>query len=252
MTHFISRFMRLTLEDLETIEMFSKKRKRKIQQSNPVDTIENKIKNCKDIRKNKMVIEFNDHKSSSVKSIAVKSQTNIKCTSQFMSGKLLMFAKLSLKSFVYTLVELLHFPEENPIVASIYEKYDIKQINCYQIWTDTDSTSIQFIIVSDPASTYPECNVRDILFEFFSKTEIRERFDKSDEFWRRFNVHDPKYQKVLGLYEVEHIDDPCYVTLAVNPKEYFEYFKSESINKKHKGIKKVSVGMEYKNYAERI
>ena len=239
-------------EDLETIEMFSKKRKRKIQQSNPVDTIENKIKNCDDIRKNKMVIEFNDHKSSSVKSIAVKSQTNIKCTSRFMSGKLLMFAKLSLKSFVYTLVELLHFPEENPIVASIYEKYDIKQINCYQIWTDTDSTSIQFIIVSDPASTYPECNVRDILFEFFSKTEIRERFDKSDEFWRRFNVHDPKDSKVLGLYEVEHIDDPCYVTLAVNPKEYFEYFKSELINKKHKGIKKGSVDMEYENYAERI
>ena len=106
--------------------------------------------------------------------------------------------------------------------------------------------------MSDPASTYPECNVRDILFEFFSKTEIRERFDKSDEFWRRFNVHDLKDSKVLGLYEVEHIDDPCYVTLAVNPKEYFEYFKSELINKKHKGIKKGSADMEYENYAERI
>ena len=94
--------------------------------------------------------------------------------------------------------------------------------------------------------------MRDILFEFFSKTEIRERFDKSDEFWKRFNVHDPEDQKVLDLYEVEHIDGPCYVTLAVNQKEYFEYFKSESINKKHKGIKKGSIGMEYKNYAERI
>ena len=160
-------------ENLEAVEMFLKHRKRKIQQSNPVDTIENKIKNCDDIRKNKMVIEFNDHKSSSVKSIAVKSQTNIKCTSRFMSGKLLMFAKLSLKSFVYSLVELLHFPEENPIVASIYEKYDIEQINCYQILTVTDNASIQFIIVSDPASAYPECSVRDILFEIFSKTKIR-------------------------------------------------------------------------------
>ena len=219
-------------EDLEAVEMFLKHRKRKIQQSNPVDTIENKIKNCEDIRKNKIVIQFTDHKSSSVKSIAVKSQTNIKCTSRFMSGKLSMFAKLPLKSFVYSLVELLHFPEENPIVASIYEKCNIEQINCYQILTDTDSTSIQFIIVSDPASTYPECSVRDILFEIFSKTEIRERFDKSDEFWKRFNVHDPKDQKVLDLYEVEHIDHSCYVTLVVNPKEYFEYFKSESINKK--------------------
>ena len=199
-----------------------------------------------------MVIEFNDHKSSSVKSIAVKSQINIKCTSRFMSGKLLMFAKLSLKSFVYSLVELLHFPEENPIVASIYEKYDIEQINSYQILTETDSTSIQFIIVSDPASMFPECSVRDILFEIFPNTEIHKRFDKSDEFWKRFNFHEPKDQKVLGLYEVKHIDDPCYVTLAVNPKEYFEYFKSELINKKHKGIKKGCIGMEFKNYAERI
>ena len=35
-------------------------------------------------------------------------------------------------------------------------------------------------------------------------------------------------------------------------KEYFKYFKSQSISKKHKGIKEVSAGMDYKNYAERI
>ena len=183
-----------------------------------------------------MLIEFNEHKSSSAKSISVKSEINIKCTTRFMPGKLLMFAKLLLKSFIYSLVELLHFPEENPIVASIYQKHEIEQILCYQVLTDTDSTSIQFIIVSDPASSYPECNVRDILFEIFSKTDIRERFDKSDEFWRWLNVHHPKDQKVLDLYEVEHIDDPCYVILAVNPKEHFEYFKRNSINKEHKGI----------------
>ena len=57
---------------------------------------------------------------------------------------------------------------------------------------------------------------------------------------------------MLGLYEVEHIDDPCYVTLAVNPKEYFECFKSDTCNKKHKGIKKGSLSMDYENYAERI
>ena len=135
-----------------------------------------------------------------------------------MSGKLLMFAKLLLKSFIYSLVELLHFPEENPIVASIYEKYDIFVI---KFWLTL--TALLFnLLLSDPASSYPECDVRDILFEIFSKTEIRKRFDKSDKFWRRFNVHSPKDQKVLGLYEVEHIDNPCYVTLAVNPKEYFE------------------------------
>ena len=199
-----------------------------------------------------MIIEFNDHKSSAVKLISVKNENVIKCTTRFMSGKLLMFAKLSLKSFIYSLVELLHFPQENPIVAAIYEKYKIDEIRCYQILTDTDSTSIQFIVISDPSSTYQECDVRDILFEIFSKTEIRERFDKSNKFWKKFDVHVPENEKILGLYEVENIYDPCYVTLAVNPKEYFQYFESENCNKKHKGIKKGAKGMKYENYAERI
>ena len=141
---------------------------------------------------------------------------------------------------------------EDPIVSQIYGKYDIERIFCYHVLTDTDSSPLQLIIVSDPSSSYPECDVTDILFEIFCNTEIRDRFDKSDEFWMRFGVRCPQNQKVLGLYEVEHIDDPCYVTLAANPKEYFEYFKSDKVNKKHKGIKKGSIGMKYENYAERI
>ena len=115
-----------------------------------------------------------------------------------------------------------------------------------------DSTALQFIIVSDLASTFPESNFHDILFEMFSNTEIRKRFDKSDKFWKKFDAHMPENQKVLGLYEVESINDACLVTLAVNPKEYLEYFQSETINKKHKGIKKGSVGMDLENFAERI
>ena len=58
----------------------------------------------------------------------------------------------------------------------------------------------------------------DILFQIFSDTEIRNRFDKSDKFWEKFGVHDAKNQKVLGLYEVESINDHYLVTLAVIPK----------------------------------
>ena len=197
-----------------------------------------------------MVIEFNDAESSSVKSITVKNETNIKYTKRFMSGKLLMFAKLSLKSFIHSLVELLYFPEENPIVASIYEQYEIEKIHCYHILTDTNSTAVQFVIVSNADSTFPESKTRDILFAIFSKSGLNERFDKSDEFWAIFNIHKPQDKKVLGLYKIQHIDDQCYVTLVVNPKEYFELFKSENVNKKRKGVKKGSAGMEYENFAE--
>ena len=50
---------------------------------------------------------------------------------------------------------------------------------------------------------------------------------------------------------MENTDDPCYFTLAVNPKsKYFEFFKDYSTNKKGKGIKKGSKGMDFENYAE--
>ena len=71
-----------------------------------IQKIEDKIKSCDDLRKNRMILEFNDAQSASIKSVAVKDETSIKCTTRFMSRKLLMFAKLSLKSFIYSLVEL--------------------------------------------------------------------------------------------------------------------------------------------------
>ena len=40
--------------------------------------------------------------------------------------------------------------------------------------------------------------------------------------------------------------------LAVNPKEYLEMLKNLILNKKHKGIKKVSRGMGFENFGERI
>ena len=85
-----------------------------------------------------------------------------------MSGKLLIFAKFSLKSCKYSLVEILRFPNE--IVQEIYKKYQIEKILCYHIITDTDSTSSQFAIISDSSSAFPECDVRDILFEIMVKT----------------------------------------------------------------------------------
>ena len=56
-----------------------------------------------------MIVEFNDHESASIKSFAVKKRNLIKVTSRFMSGKLLMFAKLSLKSLIYELSKTMCF-----------------------------------------------------------------------------------------------------------------------------------------------
>ena len=56
----------------------------------------------------------------------------------------------------------------------------------------------------------------------------------------------------LGYYEIENIDNPSLVSLAVNPKEYLELLKDMLLNKKHGGIKKGSTGMGFENFAQRI
>ena len=246
----------LKREELEAIDGFLNSRKRtrldyrRNHHSKKIDTIENEIEASQDLQRNEMLVELNTPQGSAVRQIAVKPQTNVKCTTRFLAGKMLMFAKLSLKSFIYQLAELFTFPDE--IVQAIYDKYQIERVYVYHVLTDTDSTAIQFVVVSSVQSTFTEPQVRNIIFEIFSRTPIADIFDKSDDFWKRFNVHDASNQKVLGLYEVESINDPCLVTLAVNLKEYFEYFQSQRTNKKHKGIKKGALGMNYENYAERI
>ena len=68
---------------------------------------------------------------------------------------------------------------------------------------------MQFIILSDPSTDFPECDIKDIIFEVLVKTELFKRFDTSHDFWKKFDAQKPKRQKKLGLYEVEHIDDLC-------------------------------------------
>ena len=48
------------------------------------------------------------------------------------------------------------------------------------------------------------------------------------------------------------MNNPCFVTVAVNPEEYYEFFIDSPFNKKHKGIKKGLPGMDFENYFKRI
>ena len=67
-----------------------------------------------------MVIEFNNRESASVKSFAVK-KNEIKVTTRFMLGKLLMFAKRYLESFIYDLVETFSFLQKK--IVDLNKKY---------------------------------------------------------------------------------------------------------------------------------
>ena len=87
------------LDAVSSFEKNQKAKKRKFQ------TVEEKIAECADPRKTKMVTDFNDYEAVSIKSIAVKKKSVIRATTRFILGKLLMFAKLSIKSFIYSWIE---------------------------------------------------------------------------------------------------------------------------------------------------
>ena len=83
-------------------------------------------------------------------------------------------------------------------------------------------------------------------------SKIYKRFDSSHEFWDNFSARKEQKRKTLGCYEIKHIDNLCILTIAANPKEYFEMFEDKNINKKHKGIKKGSSELGFENFSQII
>ena len=198
--------------------------------------IDSKIEEAVDSRKTKMILEFSNQESASIKSFAVKRNDHIKVTTRFLSSKMLKFAKLSLMSFTCEVLETFCFPDEN--VRSIFKKYHVKKVEIYHVLTDTDSTSLKFLFIFDPGSETTESKYREIIFEVITSSKIYKRFDSSHEYWDKFGVRKEKRRKKLRYFEIEQIDNPCILTIAANPKEYFEMFEDKKKQQKTQRNKK--------------
>ena len=146
-----------------------------------------------------------------------------------MKGKMLMFSKTSLKSFVYDIIDIFCFPDKE--VKEIYDKHKIIKTFICLILTDTDSSSLQFTFITELRSPISEDNARKLIFEILL-LKIGERLDTSHEFFDQFFCRNPSTKKKVGLYEVESIDNVNLVTIAVNPKEYIEIFKNKELKQK--------------------
>ena len=101
----------------------------------------------------------------------------------------------------------------------------------FQNRTDTDSTSLFFNFVCKLSFSINEKTARSIVFKVLTKSKVLNRLDLSDDFWEQFNVQNKSLKKQVGLYEVENINNTNILTIAINPKEYFEKDKDFSINK---------------------
>ena len=122
--------------------------------------------------KMKSVMEFNS--GSSFKSIAIQTSPNVKVTAtQVMKGKMIMFAKTSIISFVYGMIDVFCFPKDNPKVQTIYDKHRIEKCFLYQNLTDRDSTSLFFVFICDLNCQLNEKYSRNVIFEVMINSKIR-------------------------------------------------------------------------------
>ena len=149
------------------------------------------------------LIEFDQQNSNSMKAVMVKKNQNIKPTTRFLSVKMLMLAKVSIKSFVCDIIDVFMFP--NDTTKSIYKKYNVEKCYVFQCLTDTDSTSINFIFICEKSSIVDEKNARNIIFEVIVSSKILNRLDLSDDFWEQFGVQNKEknLRKKLGYLKLK-------------------------------------------------
>ena len=75
---------------------------------------------------------------------------------------MLIFSKVSIKSFVYDLIDVFMFPNQE--IQEIYRQYQVNKSYLYQNLTDTDSSSMFFVFICDLNSCVSEDKARNIIF----------------------------------------------------------------------------------------
>ena len=157
------------LTNLEAGETFEKKQKRSQKKSKLIDYSERKNEVLKN-QKFKILIDFDEEYSSSVKSLAVEQNTKVNLTTRYLNGKMLMF---------------------------------IERCCLYQNLTDTGSTSILFVFICELKCFIDERKTRDIISKLMIKSKIFERLDLSDDFWNQFGVQNKKLKKQVGFLKLK-------------------------------------------------
>ena len=109
-----------------------------------------------------------------------------------------------------------------------------------------------FLFVCDLNCNVREDEARNIIFEVMLKSKVFHKLDLSAEYYEKFNCCNESLRKRVGFFEIENIDKPNIITIALNPKEYYERFADTSDNKKHKGLKKSTPDMDFDSYSNRL
>ena len=127
-------------------------------------------------QKVKRLIDFDEEYTS----VAIEKSSKINLITRFLNGKMLIFSKVSIKSFFSDLVDVFMFPSQE--IQEIYQQYQVNKCYLYQNLTDTDSTSMFFVFICDLDSCVSEDKAQNIIVDVMLKSKVFDRLDLSAEF----------------------------------------------------------------------
>ena len=145
------------------------------------------------------MIDFNEEYSCSIRSIAIEKSSKINLTTQFLNGKMLMFSKISIKSFAYNLIDVFIFPDQK--IWETYQKYQVDKCYLYPNLTNTDSTSMFFLFICNLNCSVSKDKARNIIFEDMLKSKIFDWLDLSAKFYEQFDCRHGNLKKRVGFFE---------------------------------------------------
>ena len=97
--------------DEEALKSFEARAKRKKKRTVFRD-YQDRINDATISEKVKTIFDFSHMDTASIKALGGKKNGTVKITARFIKGKMLMFSKISLKAFVYDIIDTLSFPDD--------------------------------------------------------------------------------------------------------------------------------------------
>ena len=126
-------------DNLEAAEKFDKQKKKKKKRTKLIDFMDRKNEALPN-QKVKSLIDFDEEYTCSIKSVAIEKSSKINLTTRFLNGKMSMFSKVSIKSFVYDLIDVFMFPNQE--IQEIYRQYQVNKCFNKVIYIKTELIQI--------------------------------------------------------------------------------------------------------------
>ena len=116
---------------------------------------------------------------------------------------------------------------------------------------NTDSASLEFVVITEDTCDCGERQMRDILKQIFLENNIYSRLDLSGEFFEWFGKRNEVVQKQVGLYEFENIDQGIICSLHQSERILRVIWHLLQNQQEMQKCKR-GHGIDFDNYASRI